>query len=235
MALSSAQQIAIEHYVNSASPEELAELRGSAEADLHAINGLMSQKVLSKAENQVAEAAIEALVRIECRENGKGWWFRLKRRTQLLQTFLGNGNTATGFAIKGEVNDRAVQLKTLVDMAKRYLDLPTDALNAAVQRDFPGQQSAVENDCATFVYPDAPEFQFYINHTDLEASKRSLMVRGRGELTGYVLHVNDGGTNWFSVASDGPLTSATGAARKLAKTMQTKFGIDDLSRLAIKW
>lgn len=235
MTLSATRQAEIERFVSAASTQEIGELRSKAELTLHRLNELSSQKLLDAAENEAVHIAIEFLVRIESRDKGGGWWFRLKRRTQLVQTYFGNGNAISAFAIKGEANDRAVRLKTLIDLAAKYLDLSTDALVEAVRRDFPGSQSNVDGDCAGFVFSGAPEFQFFINGIDKEKPARSIMVMGRGELTGYTLYGNEGGATWFSTACKGPLTDATGAAKKLAKTMQVKFGIEDFSRHALDW
>lgn len=113
--------------------------------------------------------------------------------------------------------------------------MSNEALTEAMLRDFPERQSRVDDDCAAFVYSGSPEFQFFIHGINKDKQARSIMVVGRGELTGFTLHGNDGGTSWFSTASNGPFTEATGAARKLARTMQSKFGIEDFSRRALNW
>ncbi len=230
MPLSAGEQAEVERCVKAASNDEMVELRGAAEQTLQQLSEVARQKIFDAAESKAADSAIEFLVRIEVREKGGGWWFRLKRRAQLVQTYFGSGSAVTSFAIKSEANDHAVRLKTLTEMAARYLDLPADTLREVLARDFSASQ--ISGDSFGFVYRTSPEFEFRISGIGKEKSARSIMVMGRGELTGYTLYGNDGGTLWFSVASDGPFSVATGAAMKLAKTMQAKFDIDDLSRLA---
>lgn len=59
-----------------------------------AINRLMEySKILStrrfnKEEDEVTEYLIELLVRIESKQQNKGWWFRTKRRPALILKYL---------------------------------------------------------------------------------------------------------------------------------------------------
>lgn len=229
--LSGAKQAYIEDMVRTASPEQLSELRHNSEITLHEINRIAGRKVLSREEDEAFEVAIETLVRIEARENGKGWWFRAKRRAQLVATYMGSGGAIQGVGIKGVSSDHAVRLKTLMDLVvSKYLDMPTDELSSAIQRDFPSGQSAVENYTVTFVFSGTPEFQFYLDRTNELRALRNVRAMGRGELTGFTLFVNDGAERWFSLAKDGVFSAATGAAKALAKAMEKKYGIDDLSR-----
>ena len=232
VAISASQHAYVEQLVLRATQAELDRLRSDAEDTLHHINHLIGRQILTAKETQAVHLAIEFLVRIECRQNGRGWWFRWRRRMQLVQTYFGNGSAITSFAIKEQASDSAVRLKTLAGMASRYLAMPSDELAQALVRDF---QAPAHGDSTGFDYPEAPEFHFIISGIDKDAAKRSLMVIGRGELRGYTLHCNDGGQRWFSVVANSPFSEATGAAKKLAKTMQSKFGVEDLSRLAVNW
>lgn len=190
----------------------------------------MGRKVLSREESQAIDIAIEMLVRIECREKGKGWWYRAKRRTQLVQTYLGSGGAIQGLGLGGAVNDVAVRLKTLADVVvQKYLSAPLDELTAAIQRDFPGDKSWIKDGTAAFVFPGSPDFQFYLHDLNGKPEGRSIQVVGRGELAGFSMFVRDGGRSWSGSTSDGIMYGATGAAKKLIKVMSKKYDVNDLS------
>lgn len=86
--LSGRDQQAVELMVMSANESELEEIRLEAERTLSLVRSAMGRR-LSPEDSKAADLAIEALVRIECRALGKGWWFRAKRRVQLTQLYLG--------------------------------------------------------------------------------------------------------------------------------------------------
>ncbi len=90
MPLSSADQQQVQQMIEVSSAEERREMRVEAEVTLAQANALMGQKILSKEENKAIEISIEVLMRIEATEQGKGWWFRTKRRVQLTQMYLGS-------------------------------------------------------------------------------------------------------------------------------------------------
>jgi hypothetical protein len=90
MATSSIEQTRIQRMIRAASEQERSAIKATAEATLAQINLLMNTKVLSAEERKAADVAIETLVRLECEERGGGWWFRTKRRFQLLQMYLGS-------------------------------------------------------------------------------------------------------------------------------------------------
>lgn len=90
MAISGQEQQQIQMMIEAASKEERREMCENAEATLSQINMLMRQKVLSKEESKSLDFAIEILMRVEATEKGKGWWFRTKRRAQLIQMYLGS-------------------------------------------------------------------------------------------------------------------------------------------------
>ena len=48
----------------------------------------MGQKLLEKEEKKAGEIAIEMIVRLEATEKGKGFFFRTKRRVQVLCQYL---------------------------------------------------------------------------------------------------------------------------------------------------
>lgn len=90
MPTNSAEQQQIQQLIDAASAQERLEMRANAEATLTQVNVLMGQKILSREENKASDIAIEILVRLEDLERGPSWWFRTKRRLQLVQMYLGS-------------------------------------------------------------------------------------------------------------------------------------------------
>lgn len=228
MPISSSEHAEIERVVSALGPDELREMKSTAESMLHEINYQHSRKLLDKADSKAADYAIEILVRLECREKGGGWLFRAKRRVQLAQTYFGTGNAAASFAISADINDFAVRLKTLTELVvRKYIPLSQHSLTAAINADFGEGYSFVDASYAMLIFKDVSQFKFRISDIDKELAKRSLTVQGKGELAGYTLHGYDGATQWYSATSNSMSYDATGAAKTLAKTMQSKFGILD--------
>lgn len=89
MPITSSEHDQIQRMIDAASPQQRAELKSNAEATLGQVNVLMGQKALPREEGKAAGIAIEILVRLEAAEKGGGWWFRTKRRLQLVQMYLG--------------------------------------------------------------------------------------------------------------------------------------------------
>src|SRR5262245_59560882 len=208
MPLSSAEQQTIEDMVVAASPNQRDNMRLDAEAALTQINNLMGRRLLSQEENKVAERAIEILVRLEAIVTGKA----------APQPFSA--------LVKNEVNDDAVKLKTLTNLAAaKYLPMSDEELKAALPLDFP--HYGFEFDNATFVFADMPDFIFTLSKI-LTLSKatgsQNLTVVGRGKYAGFKLFVSGDRRSWKCSASDGTITAATGEAKKLAQLMEEKFG-----------
>ena len=90
MALSNAEHQEVQQMIDSASAEDRRNLQADAEATLANVNALMGQGLLSKEASKAGDIAIEILTRLEATEQGKGWWFRAKRRVQLVQMYLGS-------------------------------------------------------------------------------------------------------------------------------------------------
>lgn len=165
MLLSRQEMLEIQELIDNGSPEDRARMRANAETMLSDVNMLMGQRLLSAEENKSSDVAIEVLVRLEGTERGKGWWFRMKRRPQLTKMYLGSIPMFGGL-IKGDVNDDAVRLKTLTDLAiSKYLPLSRDELEVALKRDFPREMSSVDDFSANFTFQNAPEFTFRIDLT----------------------------------------------------------------------
>lgn len=88
--LSSKEQLAVQQLVGQAvTKEEQDALRSQAEATLAEANMAMSLKVLSGQESKAIDIAIEILVRLDAKACNGGWWFRAKRRPQLMKMYLG--------------------------------------------------------------------------------------------------------------------------------------------------
>lgn len=90
MSLSTRDHQQVQQMIEAASAEDRREMRAEAETTLAQVNALMGQGLLSKQDSKAAEIAIEILMRFEATEQGKGWWFRTKRRIQLTQMYLGS-------------------------------------------------------------------------------------------------------------------------------------------------
>ena len=87
--LSGREQQEVQQMIEAASAEERREMRGEAEAILADVNEAMGRVILSKEQNKAGEISIEILTRLDATEQGKGTWFRAKRRIQLTQMYLG--------------------------------------------------------------------------------------------------------------------------------------------------
>ncbi len=138
-----------------------------------------------------------------------------------------------GWLIKGEVNDDAVRLKALADrVISKYLPLSRDDLEAAVKRDFPGEQSFFDRSDGTLVFQEAPEFTFGININFLGTDDpvSGLTVSGIDKYAGFSLNVSAEGL-WFCSAEDGVFARVTAGSKKLVKAMKAKFGVPDQKEL----
>ena len=137
-------------------------------------------------------------------------------------------------AIKDEVNNDAVKLKTHTNLAAaKYLPMSDEELKAALPRDFPSDHYGFEFDNATFVFADMPDFIFTsskIFTLSKATGSQNLTVVGRGKYAGFKLFVSGDRRSWKCSARDGT-TAATGEAKKLAQLMEEKFGIKGMMRL----
>ncbi len=88
MPVSGMDQLEIQKMVENASKEERLDMFRECENSLSHARLLMGQKKLSKEENYHTDSSIEIILRIEALEKGKGWWFRTKRRPQLILKYL---------------------------------------------------------------------------------------------------------------------------------------------------
>lgn len=87
MSTSGAEQQEIQAMIDASSTDDLKALKAKAEATLAFVN-LNMDRLLTADESKAADVSIEILVRIEATEKSGGWWFRTKRRMQLVQLYL---------------------------------------------------------------------------------------------------------------------------------------------------
>ena len=134
-----------------------------------------------------------------------------------------------GFLINGEVNDEAVRLKAMTDhVLKKYFPLTCEKLTEVVILEFPGEQHYIDAHFINFVVPELAHFCFMTTiGPSPDSIGKQLSVLGRGKFAGFVLFPTL--DNWFCNVSDGIEYRATGGAKKLAKMMQKKYGVRDMS------
>ena len=134
-----------------------------------------------------------------------------------------------GFLISGEVNDDAVALKKLTDMAiNKYADLHDKQLDEAISHNFDESHRSIEARNINFVFNELEDFLFSLDISPSESATHNLSIFGRGKYAGFLLQVGEG-SNWQCSASDGAAYRATGGARKLVKVLIKKYGITDFS------
>lgn len=219
----------VKNLVQNASETERSALKKDAETILLQANTIMKQRILSSGEFKVAALAIEVLVRLEGQQSGKGFWFRLKRRSQLRQLYLDLGTADPfGFSITKEINNDAVKLKAVTQIiSSRYCNLECSILKEALLSDFPKEQVYIDSHYATFYYMELSYFKFILNfYSNGNNFPLFLTVQGIGKYTGFMLHLN--GDRMFTSVKDYIIVSATGSAKKLAKVMKREFGVGDL-------
>lgn len=90
MLISSREQQEIQSIIDSSSLHELREREREVDRLLGSFcDGVVTRKrALTSLERMEVERAIELLVRCEARIQGKGWWFRQKRRFELVREHL---------------------------------------------------------------------------------------------------------------------------------------------------
>lgn len=89
MPASAAEQQRVQDLVDAADAQQRQELRQQAEERLLNLTGIMSSRLLTAEESKAADIAIEILARLDCLANNGGWWYRSKRRMQLVQMYMG--------------------------------------------------------------------------------------------------------------------------------------------------
>ena len=87
--LSGKQLDELQAMVDSSDAAELEELFRESEEILTRINAMLDVGPITQEQKFLALSAIEIITRIEQRQRGGGWWFRTKRRMQLVQMYLG--------------------------------------------------------------------------------------------------------------------------------------------------
>jgi hypothetical protein len=95
MSLSAAEQRRIQSTIDASSMWERRRMQQDAEATLAQLRAVMRDGPLSEDQRKAGEIALEMLTRLEATHLERGWWYRLKRRLQLLSIHLGATKVAT--------------------------------------------------------------------------------------------------------------------------------------------
>jgi hypothetical protein len=133
-----------------------------------------------------------------------------------------------GFLIGAEVNDDAVKLKTLIDMARaKYAAMADGELRTAVATEFDKNHYRLESEAVTFVYPELEEFLITLDSKPQSTGPRSVSALGRGRYAGVMIQVMPDG-DWFCVVKGGMAYEPTGGARKIARVLTKKYGVQDM-------
>jgi len=85
--LSTSEQLKIQDMIENASTEQLRQMRSDAEVILLTINS--DQRLWTSQEHKFVNYAVEVLTRIDAKSTGGGWWYRTKRRPQIIAMYLG--------------------------------------------------------------------------------------------------------------------------------------------------
>lgn len=135
-----------------------------------------------------------------------------------------------GFLISAEVNDDSVKVKTLMDMAlQKYASLPEAQLKLSIANDFDKDYCDVDTYYVTFVYRELEDFLFSLETTKHDGIAPTLSVSGRGKYAGIMIQATTDG-DWYSNVSGGVAYQPTGGARSMAKIMEKKFGVTDMTK-----
>jgi hypothetical protein len=86
--LNGKEQRKIELVVEKATQGERENLKKDAEETLSRYAETVNFKYLDSNEANELYSAVEILVRLECLEKGKGWWYRAKRRPQIMKSIF---------------------------------------------------------------------------------------------------------------------------------------------------
>jgi len=106
-----AQRLVDELFMEATSPEQIAGYKDRLMkvADAHVKTGISFNNAIGSAEiftdaasKNELEQYVEIIVRIECKQQGKCWWFRTKRRVQLASQLLNNEEPKVDGDIDGE-------------------------------------------------------------------------------------------------------------------------------------
>jgi hypothetical protein len=88
MAIGPAKQAAIEQTVLQLTHDQREAFLEYAKVRLDWLGARARTVLLSAEESAEVDELVEAVVRIEAIEGGKGWWFRAKRRAQLVHEYF---------------------------------------------------------------------------------------------------------------------------------------------------
>lgn len=222
------EQNQVQRMIDAASPDEIADLKLEAESASVEYGSLVTNGLADPTTKTAFHLAVETLVRLEAKKSGKvggsarGDEFSLPQCIWRVEMF--------GFLYRGLVNDDAVLLGALVERAVHdYADLTPTEVRNAVDRDFADPNKKIDRHQVFFTYTELPEMDIGFPRLSDDDDVHDLSVIGKGKYTGFYLQVF-GADNVHCFAINGKTFRATGPAKSLAKTMERKFGIDNVSR-----
>lgn len=88
--LSTSEQIAVQQLIDSSTPVDLEIMRHEAERTLALANMEAGARILSSPARKAVNYAVEVLTHLDATRCGGGWWYRAKRRTQIIAMYLDN-------------------------------------------------------------------------------------------------------------------------------------------------
>jgi len=134
------------------------------------------------------------------------------------------------FLIRGEINDDAVRVMTLMQLAMtKYGTAARDELTAQIRSDFESTHCDADSYRVTFCYKELEEFLFSFDIADPSDRERTLSACGRGKYTG--INIYAGSKNdWFCTVEGGIGFHPTRGAKVLAKALAKKYGIPDMTQ-----
>lgn len=227
MPLSAGEHESIQRLVDETSPARRRAMIGEAYGALIDYNSELGRRRFSRDEHKRAELDIERLVRLDAVETGGGWWFRTKRRLQLVQATSCEGGSFN-FLIRQLVDDAAERLKEFVDNSlSLYGSLSWAELLAAIDTNCPrSQQDLTGGRTLNFTGTSVPEFTF--RFLEVVKGRRELSVQGQRIFPCFHLTADD--ARWTCSSVDGMWTRASNASKLLSRTMARKYGATDLTR-----
>ena len=114
-------------------------------------------------------------------------------------------------------------LRAKVDCVLReYLSLPTQELEARLERDFAGS-AQWDRYVMSFRFPEQPDFLFSIDR-GVEAYGRALFVHGQNRYAGFLLMISPH-LRWDCSVSGASFRPATSSAQRLVDVFEKDFGI----------
>lgn len=129
----------------------------------------------------------------------------------------------------GKINDDAVKLKTLIDVAlNKYGNLPIKQLAEAAKNEFDYSTTLSSKDII-FRFKELDSFMFYFSESTDDNKKSSLVVTGTRKYQNFSLSACK--EFWSCCTMDRGYHRTTSKAKKLMKVMVEKFDVRDDSEI----